>query len=569
MKSRPRRARGWAVLPWIALLVGLPKPSDAQTPALSPPIGELLDRLRKMEEANRQLAEQVEKIDRKNQALDAQNGRLANENKTLANEFRGISEKLKALEKSSKDGGEEQGGDDPEKTPKRDPGGTPSGDAESAGFAQSGRDAPGQSAQVVGNRHLGKLPIKTRYNHDTFGLQFDTEDDEFELKIRGMIQADSLVYQQSNQDPVSGGFYLPRTRLYFTGHLTRPIEYQLSFQRAFNNLNVLNAYVNFHYDDRFQFRVGRFKTPFIYEYYKFHIWQLLAPERSLFAENFQGGRQLGAMAWGELFDKKLEYAVGVFDGPRRSFTDYNDAKDVYALLNFRPFEGRTGSFLRNLNIGGSVDSGNQNNPLTPAVLRTSANASSTSETADQPINNASVPFLVFNQNVREQGNRTLAELHFAYYFRGLSLLGAWDGGTNDFTLKGQGQRPVHLPVQGYFVQAGYLLTGETINDRTLIDPLRPFDLRRGRFGLGAFEVTGRYSALTLGNEVFTKGLADPNLWTDRADMVDAGLNWYLNKWVKVYFDWEHAMFAQPVAYRPGPSLQKTSDLFWLRLQILF
>ena len=52
-------------------------------------------------------------------------------------------------------------------------------------------------------------------------------------------------------------------------------------------------------------------------------------------------------------------------------------------------------------------------------------------------------------------------------------------------------------------------------------------------------------------------------------MTDVGFNWYLNKFVKIYFDWEHAMFAQPVVYRPGPALQKTSDLFWLRMQVYF
>ena len=31
-------------------------------------------------------------------------------------------------------------------------------------------------------------------------------------------------------------------------------------------------------------------------------------------------------------------------------------------------------------------------------------------------------------------------------------------------------------------------------------------------------------------------------------MVDVGFNWYLNKFVKVYFDWEHAMFGSPVVY---------------------
>ena len=43
----------------------------------------------------------------------------------------------------------------------------------------------------------------------------------------------------------------------------------------------------------------------------------------------------------------------------------------------------------------------------------------------------------------------------------------------------------------------------------------------------------------------------------------------MNKCMNIYFDWEHAMFAQPVYYRPGPFLRSTSDLFWLRMQVYF
>ena len=52
-------------------------------------------------------------------------------------------------------------------------------------------------------------------------------------------------------------------------------------------------------------------------------------------------------------------------------------------------------------------------------------------------------------------------------------------------------------------------------------------------------------------------------------MVDVGVNWYINHYVKVMFDWEHAMFGQPVMYRPGPGLQSTSDLFWMRMLFYF
>jgi phosphate-selective porin OprO/OprP len=198
------------------------------------------------------------------------------------------------------------------------------------------------------------------------------------------------------------------------------------------------------------------------------------------------------------------------------------------------------------------------------VLRTNLSPSGAGVGVNSAANAASVPFLAFNPTVHEQGARALWELHAAYYYGGLTLLGAWQSGYEGYAKTGAS--PDRIPINGWFVQAGYLLTGETIRDRTLIDPLRPFDLRSGRFGLGAFEVTARYSELDLSSRVFTAGLADPNLWTNRADMTDVGFNWYMNKFMKIYFDWEHSVFAQPVFFRPG-GLQKTSDLFWLRFQV--
>jgi phosphate-selective porin OprO/OprP len=81
-------------------------------------------------------------------------------------------------------------------------------------------------------------------------------------------------------------------------------------------------------------------------------------------------------------------------------------------------------------------------------------------------------------------------------------------------------------------------------------------------------VTARYSQLDLGSEVFTAGLADPNLWTNHAKMVDVGLNWYLNQFVRVSFDWEHSMFGSPVTATNG-AFRSSNDLYWVRTQVFF
>ena len=131
---------------------------------------------------------------------------------------------------------------------------------------------------------------------------------------------------------------------------------------------MLDAFINFNYDPRFQFRVGRTKTPTSYEYYQIAEGDLIAPERSLFIGNLAGNRQNGFMLHGQIFEKSAEYAVGVFNGPRRSFGDFNNDKDLFLFFNIRPFQNTELTGLKYFNVGGAYNFGNENNPLQPNEL---------------------------------------------------------------------------------------------------------------------------------------------------------------------------------------------------------
>ena len=51
---------------------------------------------------------------------------------------------------------------------------------------------------------------------------------------------------------------------------------------------------------------------------------------------------------------------------------------------------------------------------------------------------------------------------------------------------------------------------------------------------------------------------------------DLGLNWYMNEYVKIYLDWQHATFGKPVLLNPDSGLfGKANDLFWIRCQVYF
>ena len=73
--------------------------------------------------------------------------------------------------------------------------------------------------------------------------------------------------------------------------------------------------------------------------------------------------------------------------------------------------------------------------------------------------------------------------------------------------------------------------------------------------------------LTVATEQFIARMAfrtDSN----HAKLVDVGVNWYLNQFVKLVFDWEHAIFGSPVFSSTG-QFQPSSDLFWFRTQLFF
>ena len=69
--------------------------------------------------------------------------------------------------------------------------------------------------------------------------------------------------------------------------------------------------------------------------------------------------------------KRFDYAVGIFNGTKNAFVDTNDAKDFIGFLNAKPFREAGIPALENLNVGGSVDVGSQDQrPDTRQTLRT-------------------------------------------------------------------------------------------------------------------------------------------------------------------------------------------------------
>ncbi len=525
--------------------VPAPQPPAPAIPPQQPGVApsELDQRVRDLEELNRKLAEQ----------LAASEARHQEQMQRLLDEVQAI--KVATLPTSGASAAAEVTAAQPSST---------RGNDVVPRTTQERRDAAVPNYRGVSRLPASeeRLPLKGTFGQ---GFDFQTEDGEASLQIHQETQLDYRGFEPSGEEFARSGFYVPRVRAFLTGRVTKQWEYMFSFNRGFGQFDLLDGWVNYHPDDRFQIRAGRFMTPFNYEQFAVQNMWFIAPERSLFTSNLGLNRMLGVQVWGLLFDKRLDYALGVFDGPRNSYEDFNDAKDIMGYLNARPFQKFDGSIVENLNIGGSFTYGAQDNYLVPAGWRVAANASNAG-TADR----AAPPFYLFNRGVEERGDRAFWSAHLAYYYKQLSLIADYNGAILRYAASNTAPTSFVIPTHGFSVAAGYFLTGEEVERRTIVVPKKSFDLRRESFGLGAWELVARYNMLTFDNNLLSPELTDPTLWSNEVWATNLGVNWYLNRFLKVYLDWQHADFGRPVAYDTEPLRKsQTNDLFWFRLQFYF
>lgn len=410
---------------------------------------------------------------------------------------------------------------------------------------------------------LPRFPIETRVGD---GLIFSTPDEDFELRIRLMQQTDAKLFVPTGQDPARSGLYIPRFRTYFEGRFTRSFEYELSIQRSVEGtFDVLDANITYTPSEQFQVRFGRSIVPYSYEWFDHLEQYFIAPERALFPLNFGLSRQAGITFAGRVLDETVQYAFGGYSGQVSGLADANTTRDGVGYMNIRPFLHNSDlPRLRNFYVGGSVSLGEQAFPVDPLPLRTSVQSSENDEAA----RGASAVFLDYRPGVVFSGARRQASAHLAWYEDGWSLES--EGHIGQFGLERRDGFGAEVPVSGWSLALANLITGEIIDRRTVIVPLRPFDPVNGQWGPGAIEPFGRFSRLRVGESVFTNDFADPEDWSNRASTIDLGVNWYPIRYLKLTFDWQHSNFGSPVLINEKTGKKSgVNDLFWLRAQVSF
>jgi phosphate-selective porin OprO and OprP len=126
-----------------------------------------------------------------------------------------------------------------------------------------------------------------------------------------------------------------------------------------------------------------------------------------------------------------------------------------------------------------------------------------------------------------------------------------------------------LKFQGGYVQAGYVLTGEsrkyTAGAASYggVMPANPFSLSGG--GWGAWEIAGRFSTIDLNDQLASaNGVAG-----GRQNVFTLALNWYVNRNVRFMFDYLHGNIAKQVSPTNFGDTGSKFDAFAMRTQVAF
>lgn len=189
---------------------------------------------------------------------------------------------------------------------------------------------------------------RTTFDWDTGQLNFSNR-----LQLRFTQEMPDSKVRLAGTDAAGdqkGSFRIRRYEPQFTGWFYKPyITAQLEF--AFQDLNAAgpgsaglnDMWINYDFSKgprKFRIQMGQFKVPFgRQELSSSHSQQFV--DRSIVAGEYERGRDLGAQIDGYLFNNKIEWRTGLFNGNGRSNNTNDNAKYQYDARVMYQLGGRT------------------------------------------------------------------------------------------------------------------------------------------------------------------------------------------------------------------------------------
>ena len=386
------------------------------------------------------------------------------------------------------------------------------------------------------------------------------------IDLRAKFQSDFRSFSPELSTK-AGIFDLHRARIGIVGNFLKHFEYEAEYELsdvlrpldeagddATSSNRWRDVYVNFAYFKDYQVKAGKFKVPFSLD-------QLTGPSRLDFVYRSRIGdilapaRDLGLMVHGRFFKRGLNYEAGLFE---------RDGENARYGINpgaERTFAGRlTGTPLRLLAVPGVLKSAELGVAFTSSTVPEGAKGIRGRTVAHKRF------FPLPGDAMFVHGERLRVGTELSWTPGPFSLKGEFIHFRDERL--GQSLRQTDLPdliSRGWYLSGTWAVTGE--RKASGIEPRRDF-LRGG--GIGAIELAIRSEQIRFGSSghpgLPLRNQRAPNILPASDRVWTFGVNWYLNRWLKVQFNGVREKIEDTVR-GPIPG----EDLLWtrvLRLQVV-
>jgi len=348
-----------------------------------------------------------------------------------------------------------------------------------------------------------------------FVIQSDNGDNRLQFGV--VVQADGRFAIDDPQDQVLDTFTLRRFRGIAQGRVARYFDFYVNVDFAGGIVNVRDAYFDTIFSPAFHLRVGKTKAPFSYDRNILVVNTLLG-ERGL-TTTVAPDRDIGVQLMGDLAGARLSYAValtnGVVDGGS-SDGDTNEPKDVTARIIARPWTRSPDHFLSGLGLSVAANAGTHG-PALPSFVSVGRQ-------------------IFFSYAGAADSGRRSRWSPQAFYYRGpFGTYTEYVRSSGAIVKDGVAGDVDH---DAWQVVASWVLTGELSGERS-VRPHVNFDPPSGHYG--ALQVVARVEQLAVSQAAIDRGLAAPGS-SRTADAWTAGLNWYLNPYIKWHVGFTRTIF---------------------------
>jgi phosphate-selective porin OprO/OprP len=389
------------------------------------------------------------------------------------------------------------------------------------------------------------------------GFTFQSPDTNFAINLHGVLQVDNRTFWADDHAKGNDTFLIRRARPILSGTVFKDYDFMFVPDFGGNTVQIFDAYVNYRYNPALQLEVGKFKSPVGLE--SLQADQFVTFNERGLATDLVPNRDIGIELHGDAFRGIFSYAAAFLGGVSDyngtlTNSDFDNNKAVAGRLMFQPFKTTSIDPLRGLGFGVAAsyqrDDGQTNSPANTGLTQ--------GYTTD-----GQQKFFTYSNDVADVGVHWRLSPQGYYFYGPVGVLGEYvisDQALQNFGTK----KKSDLANTAWEATVFYNLTGEDASYYG-VNPKDSFSPRNGHWG--AWQLAARYEELSIDNKTF-HGFADGTTSASEAQGWSVGLNWYLNRNVRVDASYSHTTFEGGTGSKATVTKQP-EEVFFTRVQLAF